>query len=124
MKRLRSTAILALFAAVLAFVPLGAQDAAKRPIGLDDILAIRALGVTSLSTNGQWLGYRLSPQQGDSEVILRATSGDKEMKFAVGEGAGGALSFSADSAWAAMAISPTRREAQANTRARRPNQTA
>ena len=46
------------------------------------------------------------------------------MKFAVGEGAGGATAFSDDSAWAALTVSPTRREAQANTRARRPNQTS
>ncbi len=124
MKRLRSTAVLALFAAVLAFVSLGAQSATKRAIELDDILAIRALGTTQLSPNGQWLAYRLSPLQGDSEVVLRATGSDREMKFPVGEGAGGAMAFSADSAWAAITIAPTRREAQANTRARRPNQSS
>ena len=46
------------------------------------------------------------------------------MKFAVGEGAGGAVAFSDDSGWAALTVSPMRREAQANTRARRPNQTS
>jgi dipeptidyl aminopeptidase/acylaminoacyl peptidase len=122
MKRLRSTAVLALLAALVGLAPLGAQNAPKRAIDLEDILAIRAIGLTQLSTNGQWLAYRLSPIQGDSEVVLRATSGDKEMKFPVGEGAGGAAQFSGDGGWAAITIAPTRREAQANTRARRPNQ--
>ncbi len=124
MKRLRSTAVLALLVALVGLAPLGAQNTPKRAIDLEDILAIRAIGITQLSLNGQWLAYRLSPLQGDSEVVVRATSGDKEMKFPVGEGAGGAVQFSADSAWAAITISPTRREAQANTRARRPNQTS
>jgi len=123
MKRLRTPAVLILLALV-ALVPLGAQNAVKRAIDLEDILAIRAIGVTQLSQNGQWVSYRLSPLQGDSDVVLRATSGDKEMKFPVGEGGGGGAQFSADAAWAAITVSPTRREAQANTRARRPNQTS
>ena len=123
MSRLRLSALLTLVALV-AFVPLSAQNTAKHPMALADILAFRASGATTLSANGQWLAYRLSPLQGDSEVVIKATSGDKEMKFAVGEGAGGAVSFSDDSAWAAISVSPTRREAQANTRARRPNQTS
>jgi dipeptidyl aminopeptidase/acylaminoacyl peptidase len=122
MKRLRFPAVLIVAAVLVAFVPVAAQNtAAKRPIGLEDILTFRALGATTLSPNGQWLAYRLSPLEGDTEVILRSTSGSTEMKFGVGASAG-AVTFSADSAWAAVSISPTRREAQANTRARRPNQ--
>jgi hypothetical protein len=122
MKRLRTFAVLAVVVAMVSFVPggLDAQNA-KRPFGLEDILHFRALGLTQLSPNGQWLAYRLSPLEGDTELILKTTSGDKEMKFPVGQG-GGALTFSDDSNWAAITIAPTRREAQANTRARRPNQ--
>jgi dipeptidyl aminopeptidase/acylaminoacyl peptidase len=122
MKRLRLSAVLALAAALVALAPLGAQNAAKRAIALPDILSFRAMGITSLSPNGQWFSYRLSPLQGDSEVILKSTAGATEMKFPVGEGGGGAVTFSADSQWAYLTTSPTRREAQANTRARRPNQ--
>jgi hypothetical protein len=122
MKRLRLSAVLALAAALVALAPLGAQNAAKRAIALPDILSFRAMGITSLSPNGQWFSYRLSPLQGDSEVILKSTAGATEMKFPVGEGGGGAVAFSADSQWAYLTTSPTRREAQANTRARRPNQ--
>src|SRR5262245_52967173 len=122
MKRLLPALVLLL--AVVALVPAGAQAPPKRAMDLEDILAYRGLGTTALSKNGQWFAYRMSPLQGDSEVIIRNTSGDKEMKFPVGEGAGGAVMFSDDSAWAAITVSPTRRDAQANTRARRPNQTS
>jgi hypothetical protein len=124
MKRLRVTLVLALTAALIAFAPaprLDAQNAAKRPIDLGDILSFRSMAGSALSPNGQWFAYRLSPLQGDSEVVIRSTSGPQEWKFAVGEGGATAM-FSADSAWAVVTISPTRSQAQANTRARRPNQ--
>ena len=121
MKRLRLPVMLIAAAVLVAFVPVAAQNVAKRPIGLEDILSFRALGAVTLSPNGQWIAYRLAPLEGDSEVILRSTRGDQEMKFAVGQGTG-AVTFSDDSAWVGVTIAPMRREAQANTRARRPNQ--
>lgn len=124
MKRLRLTMVLALTAALVAFVPLvqpSAQTAPKRPMDVGDILAFRSMAGTALSPNGQWFAYRLSPLQGDSDVVVRSTSGSQAYTFAVGEG-GATATFSQDSAWAAITISPTRAQAQANTRARRPNQ--
>jgi len=47
---------------------------AKKPIELQDILSIRAIGATALSANGQWYSYRLAPLQGDSEVIVKSTA--------------------------------------------------
>ena len=114
--------MLVLLVALVAFVPIGAQTPARRAFDLEDILAFRAIGVTTLSANGQWLAYRLSPLQGDSDVVVRATSGDKEMTFPVGEGAGGAATFSGDSNWIAITTSLTRKEAEAARRARRPVQ--
>jgi dipeptidyl aminopeptidase/acylaminoacyl peptidase len=111
-------------AALVLLVPVGAQSPVRRAMDLDDVLAFRAMGTTALAKNGQWFAYRMSPLQGDSEVIIRSTSTDKELKFPVGEGAGGAATFSDDGAWAAISVSPTRKDAQANTRARRPNQTS
>ncbi|MGE5838018.1 MAG: S9 family peptidase, partial [Acidobacteriota bacterium] len=122
MKRLRPPAVLALLVALVAFVPIGAQAPAKRAFDLEDILAFRAIGTTTLSTNGQWVAYRLSPLQGDSDVVVRATSGDKEMTFPVGEGAGGAVAFSSDSNWIAITTALTRKEAEAARRTRRPVQ--
>jgi len=131
MKRLRLSAVLILVSAIVAFVPIAAQNApaaqtaptvAKHAMDLEDILAFRAMNATSLSPNGQWVAYRLSPLEGDSEVIVKGTApGAKELKFPVGEN-GGAFTFSQDSAGIAITTQPTRKDAQANTRARRPNQ--
>src|SRR6187402_3208287 len=134
MPKLRRSALFVLVLGVAVLVPVAAQNAppgaaqapasataapptaapaassAPRPLQLADITALRALGTVTLSPDGQWLAYRLSPLQGDSEVVVRATRGDKELKFPVGEGAGGAVSFSSDSAWVAIATSPTRRD--------------
>jgi dipeptidyl aminopeptidase/acylaminoacyl peptidase len=122
MKSLRLKTMLAIAAAIIAFAPLGAQNAPKKPLQLQDILSFRAIGITSLSSNGQWYSYRLAPLQGDSEVVIKSTSGTSEWKFPVGEAGGGAATFSADATWAGITIAPKRTEAQANTRARRPNQ--
>ncbi|MEZ5316161.1 MAG: prolyl oligopeptidase family serine peptidase [Vicinamibacterales bacterium] len=130
MKRLRLSAGLAVLLALALFVPVGAQTGqsgqtaqtgTKRPIGLEDILAFRSMSVTSLSPDGRWVAYRLAPIEGDSEVVLRETRGSREIRIPVGQG-GGAVSFADGSAWASVIVAPTRREAQANTRARRPNQ--
>ena len=58
-----------------AFAPLGAQTAAKRPMDIEDVIAYRGMGAAQLSNDGQWMAYRMSPTQGDSEVIVRATTG-------------------------------------------------
>ncbi len=121
MKRLNMCAILILWVASVSFTPVAAQNSAKRPLELDDILAFRSVGQNILSPDGQWLAYRMSPIQGDSEVVVRSATGDKEMKFPVGEGAG-VMTFSEDSAWIAIGTAPTRKEAQAAQKARRPVQ--
>ena len=111
-------------AALVAFAPLAqldAQNAAKRPIELDDILSFRAISGAALSSNGQWYLVPAFAAAGRQRDVIRSTSGTQEWKFPVGEG-GGVATFSADSAWAAITIAPVRTVAQANTRARRPNQ--
>jgi dipeptidyl aminopeptidase/acylaminoacyl peptidase len=122
MKRQRLMMVLAAVVAVVAFAPVGAQNG-KRPMALEDILSFRALSQSALSPDGAWLAYRMAPLQGDSEVVLRSTSGDTEKSFAVGQG-GGAMSFSDDSGWLAITTSPTRRETEAARRASRPVQSS
>jgi hypothetical protein len=95
---LASIAAATMVAALWVVGPLDAQSASKRPLGVEDIAAFKSLGVTTLSPDGQWLAYRMGPQEGDADVIVRSTAGDKEMKFPVGQG-NGAFTFSEDSAW-------------------------
>ena len=76
---------------VLALVPLfgpaaSMQQAVKRPVEIEDVIAWKAMGTATISADGQWFGYRLSPQEGDAEVVLKRTRGDnKELKFPAGE---------------------------------------
>jgi dipeptidyl aminopeptidase/acylaminoacyl peptidase len=79
-----------------------------RPIGMKDMANWRGLRGTALSPDGQWFAYRVGPAEGDGEVIVRQTHGDKEHKFPAGEmGAfGGPLTFSHDSKWLAFPVNP------------------
>ena len=101
--------------------------AAPRPMELADIIAWKNIGATAFSNDGKWFAYRLSPTEGDSEVVVKATDSDKVYKFPVGEmpSAGGGRapadlekvarlrrrsSFSPDSKWVAFTVYPTRAE--------------
>jgi len=140
----RSRMLLSIF--VLALAPLVGpaatmQQAPKRPIDIEDVIAWKTLGTPVLSSDGQWFGYRLAPQEGDAEVVLRQTRGDKTLRFPAGElpqadgggagrgGPGGpglttSLAFSEDGKWAAFTSYPTRAAAQRLRRQRRPIQSA
>ena len=131
---------------VLALVPLfgpaaSMQQAPKRPIDIEDVVAWKAMGAATMSADGQWFGYRLAPQEGDADVVLKRTRGDnKELKFPAGEqpqgdggggrggaaagGPGASLAFSEDGKWAAFTTYPTHAAAQRLKRQRRPIQSS
>src|SRR3954471_23700125 len=130
---------------VLALAPLmgpaaSMQDAPKRPIELQDVIAWKSMGATVLSSDGQWFGYRLAPQEGEAEIVLKRVGADKELRFPAGEqpqadaGAGGGrgaaggasstLSFSEDARWAAFTTYPTHAAALRLKRQRRPIQSS
>jgi len=100
-----------------------AQAGDERPIALDDILAWKSVSAAVISPDGQWLGYRVSPLDGDSEVVLRETRGDREYRLPVGEASGpggSALEFSTDSKWAVVTVAPTKAEAEKLKKAKKP----
>ena len=78
MKKARMTLIL-LFWIFLALPVFSLQEKAAaaqpKPIELQDILAWKSIRTAALSNDGQWFGYRLSPNKGDGEVITRKTKG-------------------------------------------------
>jgi dipeptidyl aminopeptidase/acylaminoacyl peptidase len=111
----------------------------RRAMQLNDIIAWKTIGATALSNDGQWFGYRLAPSEGDAQVILRQTSGDRELKFDIGDpqatqppidpgappsgppaASSTAVQFSDDGKWAAFTTYPSRAEAQRLRRQRRP----
>src|ERR687897_978438 len=97
-----------------------AQAPSKKLIGIDEIISWKNIGATSLSNSGEWFAYRVAPQEGDAELIVRNVATGKETKFTLGEvGAptpaaaptppppgtfigGAALAFSDDSKWIAF----------------------
>ena len=101
-----------------------AKTPAPRAMELADILAWKSAAMTLLSTDGRWLAYRISPLDGDSEVVVRQTQGDKEYRFPVGDARGtpGAMAISDDAKWVAFSVAPTKKEAAQLRRTRRPAQ--
>src|SRR4051812_39959318 len=88
MKLRRSRLLLSL--SVLVLLPLFGpaatmQQAPKRAIEVEDVIAWKSIGATVLSSDGQWFGYRLAPQEGDAEIVLKRAGADKEWRFPAGE---------------------------------------
>ena len=126
--RLALGAILALVLATSERPALRAADEprAARPLALADVLAWKSIGSAVVSNDGRWLAYRLSPLEGDGEIVIRATDGAKEMRFPAGEvppppddfAAGPPpapprlVAFADDSHWAAYTIYPAAKDAR------------
>jgi dienelactone hydrolase len=115
-----------------------ATSAAPRALDFMDAAAWKAVNASSLSDHGDWFAYRMSPQEGDSSVVVRQTNGTKEYKFSIGEvivggggapggpgaggGAGAAVGVSSDSKYAAFTMYPTHAEAAALKKQKKPLQ--
>lgn len=126
--------VLAVSAAVRAEQAAAATPPA--PLTPVDLLRWRTIEAATLSNDGTWFAYRFRPVQGDSTVIVRRTADKMERKFEIGEmplpplptpGAtesvsSGALSFSEDGKWLAFTTFPTRKEAAALRKQRKPIQ--
>lgn len=78
----RPIALLAL--ATLLPLALGAQAVAKRPLTQDTYDLWRAIQQPTLSADGRWAVYTLSPTLGDGELVVRATSSSTEHRVARG----------------------------------------
>jgi dipeptidyl aminopeptidase/acylaminoacyl peptidase len=102
----------------------GAATAAALPRSLvmDDLLNWKSIRGSTVTNDGKWFGYQLAPNEGESDVILRRTSDDKELRFPVGENANAGVTFSDNSQYALFSIAPTKREAERLRRERRPVQ--
>ena len=118
----------------LTFTVSGIAQSPK-PLTLTDILAWKHIQAPVASSDGQWFAYKLSPNDGNSTVVLRSIRDGKEQRFAAGEtprvdmdpGAPPPppvhdLEFSADGKWLAFNIYPTVVEARALKKAHKPLQ--
>jgi dienelactone hydrolase len=75
----RRFSLLALFAAAPALA-----QAPKKALTQADWDKWKSIGGTTLSPDGKWLAYTLSPQVGDGEFVVRSTSGTTEYRINVG----------------------------------------
>ena len=141
MRRNRSTVLIFVSLALLlstarfrAAIPASPE---QRPIDFTDAAGWKAVNATALADRGDWFAYRLSPQEGDSSVVIRETKGIKEYKFAIGEiaaggaaggpaggfvGGGAALAISSDSKYAAFTMFPSHAEAAQLKKQKKPVQ--
>lgn len=119
MKKARNVLLILLlfFLALPSYTSQEEEKAQKKPRPLEDIqdiLAWKSIRSSSLSDNGDWFAYRLSPQEGNGEVVIRNTKTDKEYTFPAGEVQGFSrdILFSDDSHWVAFTIYPQKEEAK------------
>jgi dipeptidyl aminopeptidase/acylaminoacyl peptidase len=101
-----------------------ATPSAPRAMALDDILAWKSASLAVLSPDGRWFAYRLSPLDGDSEVVVCETQGKRVHRFAVGDSRAtpGSLAISDDSKFVAFSVAPTKKEAAQLKKQRKPLQ--
>jgi dipeptidyl aminopeptidase/acylaminoacyl peptidase len=71
------------FASAATSVAANAQMA-KKPLTQADWDRWRSITSPSLSNDGRWAAYTLTPQVGDGEFVVRSTSGDTEIRVPVG----------------------------------------
>jgi acetyl esterase/lipase len=86
------------------------------PLALQDILAWKSIPFAAVSADGDWFIYRLSPVEGESEVVIRKTREEKEFRFPIGEAprypGRGEIVLSEDAKWAAFLVYPDLDEAR------------
>ena len=142
---MRFTKFVAALFAVAAFT-LGAQQpapaagaagaagtaVAPHPLTLTELLTWKSIRTPQVSNDGQWFAYVLAPNEGDADVVFRASAaGAKELKFAIGEapaGGGGPfaqaasanLAISGNGRWGAFTVFPKSADAKKARRDRRP----
>lgn len=118
-------------------VALAAQPGLKRPIQPEDFDSWKSIAGQTLSDDGKFLAYALTPQVGNGEVVLRNLETGAERREGIGSRpttSGGSseepaepgpapsrpstLSFSSDGKHLVFTASPTREEADQARRAR------
>ncbi len=65
--------------------PANPEKQALRPIEIKDILAWKNISHTLVSDDGCWFVYVLTPNEGDSELVVKEIDGTKEYRFPLGE---------------------------------------
>lgn len=127
-------------AALIAASPIAAASAqqpvaaTRRALSPADIAGWKSIRASTLSNDGRWFAYQLVPNDGDAELVVRATREGKEYRFQIGElpapapgGAGSAAAnasapvmMSANSGFAAFTVYPMAKDARRLRTQKRP----
>ena len=109
-----------------------ASRAALKELDPADLAFWKNIRFASVSNDGRWFAYQLTPNEGDAEVVVRPTGDGPERRFRIGEppppaggfggGANTTVVISDDSKWVAFAKYPTAAEAKRLRKDRKPVQ--
>jgi dipeptidyl aminopeptidase/acylaminoacyl peptidase len=97
---------------ISALLFLRAQQAAPKILAQGDVAGWKRIENTTLSANGRWVAYSLTPNEGDASLHLYDGQSQKTLDFPRGERA----AFSADEQFFVFAIKPGREELAAKRR--------
>ena len=96
--------------------------AALKELDPQDLAGWKTIRSAVFTLDGSWIAYQLVPNEGDGEVVARATTSARELRFPIGEpsaGAGGVgpaqsgpVQLSGDGRWLAFTIYPSAAEAR------------
>jgi dipeptidyl aminopeptidase/acylaminoacyl peptidase len=111
------------------------RPVASRILDPADLASWKSIRSTATSWDGKWFAYQIAPNEGDAEVVLRATAPNgAERKWPIGEpavqGGGGpfgapaeaSLLLSGDAKWMAFATYPRAADAKKLRREKKPLQ--
>jgi dipeptidyl aminopeptidase/acylaminoacyl peptidase len=107
--------------------------AAPRPIEITDIFGWKRIQTPNVSSDGAYFAYRVVPNEGDSELVIRSLKDSKETRYPIGEdvapggGGGGGrgpggppretgVTFSEDGKWLAFQVFPKRADSRKSKR--------
>ena len=96
-----SLCVILVIVAVMPFV-IAAQSAAPKPIDLEAYTKFKRITGSAISTDGKWMLYTLTPNEGDATLFVKALDSDKVYDVLRGASA----SFSDNGRWVGYFIEP------------------
>ena len=100
--RARHFVFIVVLALTLTPLLMRAQSTSPKPITLDDYAKIKRISGAAISTDGKWMLYTVTPNDGDGTLVVKALDGDKVYEVPRGTGA----SFSDNARWVGYFIAP------------------
>ncbi|WP_246008090.1 alpha/beta hydrolase family protein [Chitinophaga lutea] len=100
-------------------LPAGLSAQSKKPLDHSVYDSWQSIGTKTVSNNGKWVAYTITPQEGDATLVIRNLKTGGDMKFP----RGAAPVFTEDSRYAVFGIKPPFREVrQARIKKKTPDQ--